>query len=245
MKRFLFTLTLIGLSILIKAQCNISDLFPFKIGMTKYQVRNLINLQNNVSDIEENDFFDSWETYKELPNDSIYCTSIGYDFQIPCFKEYQFHACLWFSDDYLYKMGCWFNFEQKDYKQMLNIYNTLLSVYSNSYSYSEHFSISRMIGDNCNGYIFSGINDIKKTYEQMGEGWNFYSKDEDKMFVNPHKEPPNKAEWLTINYDLENYNIETRKYMLSFIYTDNRKTKQDRFGNILTTNYIKSNRIIK
>ena len=160
-KTTLFFLLFISMKIF--SQCTISDLIPFKIGQSKFDITKIINSSGNISkvgnpnDTSSYEKFNGWEKYDYLKKDSIYSSYIKLiHLQDKCFNGNENKINLTLADDWLYKISVNQEYSQDRYEEMMSDYNNYIDIFLKDYQYTNTFTTSN-----------------SKTNEKIGEGVNF------------------------------------------------------------------------
>lgn len=163
MKKIIFTLlTIVEFVVIAQAQCTFEDIFPVKHGFSKFKATTTIAYQKNiVEDKEENMYsgiLNSWDKPDYLKGDSVFNSSISYDFLFhDCFKGDKNELYLRFVDDKLYYIQITLTFSNRQIEKCMENYNLLVNIFKNNFIDWTEFIIT---------------NDVTK--EQTGEGYWFY-----------------------------------------------------------------------
>lgn len=156
---------LLFISIKTFSQCTISDLFPFEIGQSKFDITKIINSSSKISKVgNPNDTYsyekynNGWEKYDYLKNDSIYSSYIKLiHLQDKCFNGNENRINLTLADDWLYKISVSQEYSQDRYEEMMSDYNNYIEMFLQEYQYTNTFTTSN-----------------SKTNEKIGEGVSFF-----------------------------------------------------------------------
>lgn len=144
------------------SQCTLSNILPFNLGQTKFDITKILNSSNSVekwTDLYNNNQYDNgWKKYDYLKNDSIYKAVLKLNRQQDkCFNGNENIVLLCLADDKLYKINIIQEYSKDRYKEMLIDFNNYLDIFTKLYPYNFSFAIST-----------SGSN------EKIGEGVRFY-----------------------------------------------------------------------
>lgn len=152
--KFFLTIELLCIGINFSySQCGISELFPVKHGMTKFQVLNVLNSQKNITGIIE--FLHSWDKIDYLKNDSVFKNQINFNYVgHNCCNGYKNIILLSFVDDKLYEMSIKIFFEAKDFPTCIDNYNNIFKSLKTKFPYYKEI-----------------ISQVSSTSEQIGEGY--------------------------------------------------------------------------
>ena len=199
MKTTLTFISILLLTGLVHGQCTYEDIFPVEHGISKFKATTRIASNGNIKeDKQANQYsFDEWDKPDYLKGDSVYTTSIFYDYSYhPCFKGKENELFLKFVDDRLYKMEITLTFSSIDFEKCMENYNSLISILKNQFSYWTPF-----------------VQTNDKTGEQIGEGYWFRPlSDEERDKV--------KIETLSIGYEVE-YEMKWSDYKKEWYRTGN------------------------
>lgn len=184
--------------------------------MTKFEVINKLNLQEDISEIE--DFMNYWDTYEYMENDSFYHSQVNFKTKVSeCVKSNDNRILLTFADHKLYKLTLRIWFKPEDYNLCLANYNELFETIQNEFPYAFKFSTK----DDESG-------------EQVGEGYWLYKTEEDKK--------KKKFQEVLIEYAFEYEKIydkyeevwrktgKIKNYILEISFVDLKETKLDKRG---------------
>ena len=175
--------------------CSFEDFFPFKIGDSKFDITNIINgsnkkiLYNVIRGGREGDD----GTYAHLTNYGYLKTQLNeivmnLQNKTLCTDNLDNHIQLCLVDDYLYKAQITIQFDAKEYKQMIAIYNEIIELIPYIYKYKTEFTTT-------------SNNDLK---EKVGEGIWFYTQ--------PKEKRDNiKINQISIGYEME-YEMDYKTY---------------------------------
>lgn len=196
MKKVIFLIVL-SLSLNSYSQCTLSNIFPFNLGQTKFEITKTLNLPNTIeklTDLYFNDRYgNGWTKYDYLKNDSIYKTNIKLNHkQDECFNGDENIVWLSLADDKLYQISTIQKYSKDRYNQMLMDFKNYLDVFTKIYPFSNSFSMS-----------------TSDTNEKIGEGVRFYK---DPI----EKRNRVKIEEIRVSYTIKYksiYNTDTKKFI--------------------------------
>lgn len=179
------------------SQCTLSNILPFNLGQTKFDITKILNLSNygeKWTDLYNNNRYDNgWQKYDYLKNDSIYKTVIKLNRQQDkCFNGNENIVYLSLADDKLYEVSIVQEYSKDRYHEMLADFNNFIDVFKKLYPYSYSFTTS-----------------ISDTNEKIGEGVAFYK-------VPKEKRSNIKIEKVSVSYRIQYksvYNTDSGKFI--------------------------------
>jgi hypothetical protein len=197
-------------------QCSLDKLFPVKVGISKFQAINTLNLQNNISEVR--DLLNYWSQPDYLKGDSIFESQVNFKFKThTCVHNTNNIVLLSFADKKLYKITLRIWFKPNEFNQCLVNYDQILESLKIEYPYYKHF-----------------ISSNRETDEQIGEGFWMYRSQEE--------EYKDKFEMISIEYKMEHEIIWNKytdemvktgtidKYLLEITFVNLKNTKFDSRG---------------
>lgn len=144
------------------SQCTLSNILPFKLGQTKFDITKILNSSNSIgkwTDLYSNNRYDNgWKKYDYLKNDSIYQNVIRLNHeQDNCFNGNENIVYLGLADDKLYEISMIQKYSKDRYNEMMVDFNNYLDIFTKIYPYNNSFTMS-----------------TSDTNEKIGEGVRFY-----------------------------------------------------------------------
>lgn len=155
----IYLIVLLAISFQSFSQCSYSTIFPFDLGLNKFELNKLINTDNSVK-IEEGEFFNCcyWDKNPKMKNDSIYRSQIRLNhIQDKCFNGNDNTIYLALVDDKLYEISINQEYSKDRYNEMISYYNNYIKLFKSIYPYENSFATS-----------------TTDTHEQIGEGVSFF-----------------------------------------------------------------------
>ena len=205
-------------SLIVQAQCTFQKIFPVEHGISKFKATTTIaSVKYIKEDIEANQFmgnFKSWKKFDYLKGDSVYKSSIFYDYLYQdCLRGDENELMLSFVDDKLYKIYITLNFSNKKFENFIENYNSLVLIFKDIFPDWEQFETKD-----------------DATKEQTGLGYWFYPTLKDKRdFVKLE----NLSIEQTVEYEMGHNADKTKyfrtsnvdKYVIEIIYMNLKGTK--------------------
>lgn len=172
------------------AQCNIENILPIKLGITRLNTINIINGDQNITNIEINEHNSFWIYRDASKKDSILKAVIIFNINNRiCLDGDKNFVELYFANDILYKITIQSYFIPKEVNRCLLSFNKFTNTLKNNYVTSIpffHFKIKNAskYSWNTSRLYFSkaykgNINDDPKLVGRIGEGYLFYNKEDD------------------------------------------------------------------
>lgn len=161
MKKTIFTLlNIIAFAALGQAQCTFENIFPVEHGFSKFKATTTIASIKNIKEDKESNqvLFNSWKKPDHLKGDSVFHSSISYDYlNHDCFKGDENELYLWFVDDKLCNIVITLTFSNTKFEKCMENYNTLVTIFKNNFIHWKEF-----------------VSNNVETKEQAGEGYLFF-----------------------------------------------------------------------
>ncbi len=160
------------------SQCNLENIVPVKLGMTKFDARNAINATNNYYKEPYAEAFETPITIypKSLGGLSVKKEVLSYvNKNNFCFYSKKMELMLRFLDDVLYKVEFSSEFTESEYNNFINQFQKITNLLDNLYSkYKENWETTNS-GDKVgqsNVYLLSNDN---KNYHRFTIGFTLKS----------------------------------------------------------------------
>ncbi len=153
----IYLIVLLSISFQSFSQCSYSIIFPFDLGINKFEITKLISTDNSVK-IGELYRCCYWDKNVTLKNDSIYRSQIRLDhIQDKCFNGDDNVTYLGLVDDKLYQIGVHQKYSKDRYNEMISCYNNYIKLFKSIFPYESFFTSS-----------------TTDTHEQIGKGMKFF-----------------------------------------------------------------------
>lgn len=179
------------------SQCTLSNILPFNLGQTKFDITKLLNSSNSIGKwtalYSNNRYDNGWKKYDYLKNDSIYQNVIRLNHQQDnCFNGNENIVYLSLADDKLYKISMISKYSKDRYTEMMVDFKNYLDIFTKIYPYNNSFTMS-----------------TSDTNEKIGEGLRFY--------IDPiEKRNRVKIEEVRVSYTIKYksvYNTDDKKFI--------------------------------
>lgn len=159
----IYLIVLLVISLQSFSQCSYSTIFPYDLGLNKFELTKLINTDNSVK-IGKLYRCCYWDKNPKMKNDSIYRSQIRLDhIQDKCFNGDDNTIYLALVDDKLYEISIHQIYSKERYNEMISYYNNNIKLFKSTYPYDNSFTVS-----------------TTDTHEQIGEGVSFFKQPSEK-----------------------------------------------------------------
>lgn len=209
---FFFVIVLTGTFTITKAQCSFENIVPVKVGMSKFDVRNIINsiptLYTLVGEISN----PLYVKPSYLKGDSIKKEMLIYSVKTnPCTNGKNIHLTLSFADNILYSLELVAEFSENRYKACYEQYQNITSELDKSFS------------------NFKRKREIKVKNEKIGEGYGYEILNNDKEQEEINFSGGIKMNDILIGYEFKGIS-EPYLYILTYTHVNLFLTKFDGRG---------------
>lgn len=163
-------------------QCSINELFPFKHGLSKFEVIKQSKSIERFVESKSNEFDRGRFEYIYYLNDSVFQDRYNFDIHyLKCFKSSECTYQTYFADDKLYKQIIEIEFSPENYDICYNTYKSISDVLKRTYLYTNELEVSDpdTKAKKGEGYSFSNFPEFNPKVQEVDiiikiiYGWNW------------------------------------------------------------------------
>lgn len=201
-----FLLCLNSMIVIGQKTCELKEIFPVDLGLTKYNTSKFMATLNNYkenADINKWGSYNSrWEKPKYLNGDSVFKSYLNYTFESnKCLSGSENNIQYRFVDDKLYFIYLTLRYSNSEYLKSEENYNAIIDLFKKNFPEWNKSEPKN-----------------SKTNEQLGEGFYFYPK----LVANRDNI---KVGYININYEIEHIGTGNNTYLIIIEFVNLNGTK--------------------